>query len=41
VPIYTDEIAVAGSTQAIDAVMANPRLGARRATPDDVLEGDD
>jgi hypothetical protein len=32
VPIYTFEIAVAGSTAAIDAVTADQRLGARRAT---------
>jgi hypothetical protein len=40
-PIYTNEIAVAGSTRLIDAVIAHPRLGARRATPDDVLAGED
>jgi len=41
VPIYTKEIAVAGTTAVIDAVVADPRLGATRATPDDLLEGDD
>jgi hypothetical protein len=41
VPIYTDEIAVAGPTALIDAVIADPRLGTRRATPSDVLEGED
>ena len=41
VPIYTNEIAVAGSTVLVDAVIADPRLSARRATPDDVLDSDD
>jgi hypothetical protein len=41
VPIYTFEIAVAACTAAIDAVVANSRLGARRSTPDEVLESDD
>jgi hypothetical protein len=41
VPIYTNEIAVAGSTVLIDALIAEPRLGARRETPDDALEGED
>jgi hypothetical protein len=41
VPIYTNEIAVAGATAVVDAVVADPRLGARRATPDDVLDIDD
>lgn len=40
-PIYTNEIAVAGTTEVVDAVVAHPRLNARRATPDDVLDGDD
>jgi hypothetical protein len=40
-PIYTHEIAVAGTTVAIDAVVDDPRLNARRATPDDVLDIDD
>src|SRR4051794_22802238 len=39
VPIYTYEIAVAGSTGLIDAVIADAQLSARRATPDEVLEG--
>jgi hypothetical protein len=41
VPIYTYEIAVAGPTVLIDAVFGDARLSARRATPDDILEGDD
>ena len=41
VPIYTDEIAVAGTTALVDAILADPRLGARRAAPDDVLAGED
>jgi hypothetical protein len=41
VPEYTNEIAVAGTTEVVDAVLANPRLNARRATPDDVLDIDD
>ena len=40
-PIYTNEIAVAGTTVVVDAVVADPRLNARRATPDDVLDIDD
>ena len=40
-PIYTNELAVAGTTAAVDAVMAHPRLNARRATPDTVLDTDD
>jgi len=41
VPIYTNEIALAGTTAEIDAVVADSRLTARRATPDDVLDIDD
>ena len=41
VPIYTNEIAVAGTTVVIDAVLADSRLNARRAMPDDVLDIDD
>jgi hypothetical protein len=41
VPIYTNEIAVAGTTVVIDALMADPQLSARRVTPDDVLDTDD
>lgn len=41
VPIYTTEIAIAGTTVVVDAVLADPRLCARRATPDDVLRIDD
>ena len=40
-PIYTNEIAVAGTTVMVDAVIADPRLSAHRATPDDVLDTDD
>ena len=40
-PIDTNEIAVAGATVVVDAVVADPRLTARRATPDDVLGIDD
>jgi hypothetical protein len=41
VPIYTNEIAVAGTTMVIEAVLADPRLNAHRSTPDDVLDSDD
>jgi hypothetical protein len=41
VPIYTNQIAVAGTTLVVDAVVADPRLTARRAMPDDVLDIDD
>jgi hypothetical protein len=41
VPIYTNEIAVASTTVVVDAVVAYPRLSARRATPDDGLDIDD
>jgi hypothetical protein len=41
VPIYTNEIAFAGTTAIVDAVVADPRLDARRATPDYVLAGED
>jgi hypothetical protein len=40
-PIYTNEIAVAGTTVVVDTVVDDPRLNARRATPDDVLDIDD
>jgi len=40
-PIYTHEIAVAGTTVVVDAVVDDPRLNARRATPADVLDIDD
>jgi hypothetical protein len=40
-PIYTNEIAVAGPGAVIDALIADPVLGARRAAPDDVLDIDD
>ena len=38
---HTNEIAVAGTTVVIDAVLADSRLNARRAMPDDVLDIDD
>ncbi len=41
VPIYTLEIAVAGTPAVVDAVLADPGLGATRATPDDVMDHDD
>jgi hypothetical protein len=41
VPEYTNEIAVAGPTVVVDAVIADPRLNAYRATPTDVLDIDD
>jgi hypothetical protein len=41
VPIYTNEITVASTTVVVDAVVADPRLSARRATPGDVLDIDD
>jgi len=41
VPIYTTEIAVGGTTVVVDAVIADPRLNAHLATPDDVLDIDD
>ena len=41
VPIYTNEISVAGTTVVVNAVVADPRLNARAATPDDVLDSDD
>jgi hypothetical protein len=40
-PIYANEIAVAGPRALVDAVLADRRLGARPATPDDVLDIDD
>jgi hypothetical protein len=40
-PIYTNEIAVAGTTMVVDAVVADPRLNAHPATPDNVLAIDD
>ena len=38
---YTNEIAIAGTTPVIDAVLDDPRLNAHRATPEDILDGDD
>jgi hypothetical protein len=41
VPIFTNEIAIGGATDVIEAVVARDGLGARRATPDDDLDSDD
>jgi hypothetical protein len=41
VPIYSREAAVGGSPGMIDAVLADPRLNARPATPATVLDIDD
>ncbi len=41
IPIYAREIAVAATSVVISAVLADQRLGARPATPDDVLVIDD
>jgi hypothetical protein len=41
VPIYANEIAVAGTRALVDAVLVDRRLGARPATPNDVLDIDD
>jgi hypothetical protein len=41
VPIYTNEIAVAGTTDHINTILADARLGAREAAPDEVLDIDD
>jgi hypothetical protein len=38
-PIYTNEIAVAGTAAMADALLVAPRLDARRATSDDVFDG--
>ena len=40
VPLYTNEIAVAGTTTMIEAVLVDPYVNARSATPSDVLDGD-
>lgn len=40
-PSYTNEIAIAGTTALVDAVVADPRLSASRASPDDALDIDD
>jgi hypothetical protein len=40
-PIYSNEIAVAGSSELIDAVLRDDRLSTRRATPADDLDIDD
>lgn len=40
-PIYTNEIAIAGTADVVDAVLADARLNARRASPDDTLDTDD
>jgi hypothetical protein len=41
VPIYTTEIAIAGSLPVIDAIVGDPKLDARRVSADYELEGDD
>jgi hypothetical protein len=41
IPIYTFEIAIAGSLPVIDAIVADPMLNARRVHTDYELEGDD
>lgn len=40
-PIYTNEFAVAGTTEIIAAVLADARLEGRRATTHDELDGED
>ncbi|WP_448060777.1 hypothetical protein [Cellulomonas hominis] len=40
-PIYTNELAVGGSRAVVAAVLADPRLGGRPATPADLLDIDD
>jgi hypothetical protein len=40
-PIWTNEIAIAGTNALIDAIIGEPRLHARHATPDDELDIDD
>jgi hypothetical protein len=40
-PIYTNEFAIGGSRDVIDAILGDARLNARLATPDDELDGDD
>lgn len=40
-PIYTNEIAVAGTTAVVDAIVADQRLSARRSGPDHILDIDD
>jgi hypothetical protein len=40
-PIYTNEIAVAGTPDLVDAIVRDPRLTARAATPDEELDIDD
>jgi hypothetical protein len=41
IPIYSNQIAIAGRPAMIDAVVDEPGLHGRRATPDDVLDIDD
>jgi hypothetical protein len=40
-PIYTNEIAIAGPDNVVDAILADPRLLARTTTPDESLDIDD
>jgi hypothetical protein len=39
--VLTDEFAVGGSDALVDAILADARLNARRATPHDILRGED
>jgi hypothetical protein len=40
-PIYTNEFAMGGSRDVVDAILGDARLAARTATPDDQLDIDD
>jgi hypothetical protein len=40
-PIYTNEFALGGSRDVVDAILGASTLAARSATPDDQLDGDD
>jgi hypothetical protein len=40
-PIYSNEIAVAGSGEVVDSVLGHAQLSTRRATPEDDLDIDD
>jgi hypothetical protein len=41
IPIYTFEIAIAGSVAVVDAILGDPQLNARCVSTDYDLEGDD
>jgi hypothetical protein len=41
VPIYANEIAVAGTRVLVNAILTDQRLNAHPATPNDVLDIDD